>query len=180
MFKLLAIDKGISQETRAAWAKQIEARAEDVLASHYERILDWADKYANGTGDKYCYVYGLVRNDGSKHACAVLEISHARPRSKEPYLKVLSVYLEPNLDLGDEDKIGAVMLGEIGAILAYSLTESLRLTVKEHPSTVLKVYARSDYAKGFFEALTAQLMQKGSIPGLNLVVQGRWLVFNKE
>lgn len=178
MYRLISVNKDLADRTRSKWSEQIAARSSGILITHYERILDWADKFVTGKGDKDCFIYGLVCNDGSKHACAILEISHALPNSRKPWLKVLSVYLEPDLDVGDQDSVKSDILGRISGILGYSLVESLKLTVKAHPSNTLKVYARSDFAKGFFEALAAEVMRSDEIPGLRLSVQGRWLVFD--
>lgn len=149
----------------------------NILVSHYERILDWADKHASGKNDKNCYVYGLVCDKEDGHACAILEIAHARPGSDDPWLKVLSVYLEPRLDIGEMDVRNTDDIATIGEIMAHALTKSLGLTLKEHPSSKLKVYARTDLELNVFQFVAAEAA-KDDLGGMVISIHGRWLEFS--
>jgi len=178
MYQLQSISTELVDHTNAAWNAQIAVCGEDIFISHYEMVMDWAKKYADGQGDDGCHVYGLVA-DGADYACAYLELSHAGKHLNEPWLKVLAVYIEPALDVNNQDANQEDLLDKITDILGYSLVESLRLTMGEHPSSKLKVYAKTDDHLGFFQAMAASARKSGQIPGLKVSTHGRWLVFEK-
>lgn len=176
MYTLKKVDLALAVATREVWTTQAsEVEDENVLWGHYARILDWTDKYAAGRGDQHAHVYGLTCNDMA-HACAVLELAHAKPHSDNPWLKILSVHMQPALDLERSN----LDITQAADVYSYALGESLRLTFTDLPSTTLKVYARTDMEEGFFRVIAARLMSDERISGLNLAVQGRWLVFSKD
>ncbi|WP_420456632.1 hypothetical protein [Rubrivirga sp.] len=167
----------LASRTKEEWEKQIEAfeRDEDVLlASMYEARLAFASKHKD-TGP-YGFHYGIVA-EGKDYAQAVIEVTHKRVR--EPQLKLLQITLEPHLDLDNRD--GAVIAApEEGLqLLVSSITAALRLTFTDHPSLVLKIYARTDYMRAFL-AQVAEVLSRDETPipeGLYIEWEGRWLLF---
>lgn len=171
MYQLLKIDEKILADTITEWRKQIADSSGDLLATRYERILDWAQKHVDGNRDENTYVYALVHNNSPNVACALLDLSHAQPRSNAPWLKVLDITVEPRLDVNDTPDIAT-----LSAIAAAAIVETLELTFKEHPSTQLKVYGDSPLTKDFLEGIAGAMA-----PKLNISVSGhrKWLVIDK-
>lgn len=178
MHTLIAVNPDIATATRVEWGQQI-AGLMGISPPHYERILDYVDKYANGNGEQHTYVYALVKKD-TTYAAAILEVTHARPNAIEPWLKLLSIHLAPRFDLDATEQLDAELVNEIAVLLGLALTESVRLTFKDHPSTKLKVYGRTDFFMGFFEHIIAGLGNVLQPNGLDVCKQGRWLVFTKR
>lgn len=168
-FDFRKIDNKILTATAQIWEQQIDASDSDILPIHYFKTLEWARRHANGEVDPDCYVYALT-DKGKDNARAILDISHARPKSNEPWLKVLSITVEPRLDAANNPPSS-----ELGDIASHSLVESLGLTF-QYPSKQLKVYGNSPLTRDFLEGIAVSMKQ---IPGLTVTVHGPWLVIDK-
>src|ERR1700732_1162753 len=85
-YSLVKFDADSLAETRKGWEKQLKEHSKELLASDFERILDWAEKHAsydaNSTG---AYAYGVF-NGSSKSAEAIVEIAYRKEGKK--WLKV--------------------------------------------------------------------------------------------
>lgn len=179
-FSAKSFDSTISQRTQKAWETQIADFSTDedvVLIGEYRRILSSLLKHNNDTDDGF--IYALV-DDSKGYAQAILEIVHAGQHSRAPWLKLLSIYLEPRLDVDRRSNgINLAVIREASVLLAEAITNALTLTFTDHPSNQLKVYGRSDHMKGFLEFIASDL-DESIAQGLAIEMQGRWLVFNKQ
>lgn len=174
MFEIQKFTQELLDATRDEWCKQAKQVEGDVLLTHYVRMMDWVQKVLDGECDNYIYAYALVRESSPDIACAILDISHALPNSDKPWLKVLNICIEPELD-------AAVSLGEnmivMGGIVAASIVESLGLTFEDHPSTQLKVHAVNPLTVEFLEGVTSVNIDDKM--GLKVTTHGGWLVIDK-
>lgn len=172
-YQFQKIDQTVLDATREEWTRQIESNEGDLVPGHYYRILDWSESHLEGRGAQNTYIYCLTRAKAPLVACAILEISHARPKSNDPWLKVLSIHVEPDLDTGD----GEINLGELAKITSRSIIESLGLTFAQHPSSQLKVYASGSLTVKFIEGVSSVTLD--SQDKLKISTHGNWLVVDK-
>ncbi len=175
MFQLKRFDADIASATRKEWCHQAEKYPGEVMVSSYERLLDWVDCVVAGQ-ENTTFAYALVREKQPDQACAILELSHARPASTEPWLKVLSIHIEPTLEV-------AANLGEIqkdlAKVVSNAVTESLGLTFNHYPSTKLKVYARTPLTIAFLEGV-AYFIELNTDMNIEVTVHGNWLIIDKK
>ena len=174
MFQLKQFDTDLALETRKSWCAQAQKYPGDVMVSSYERLLDWVDNVVSGE-DNATFAYGLVREGQDGQACAILEFSHARPNSSEPWLKVLSIHIEPDLEVAANS--GEIQK-DLANVVSNAVTESLGLTFQQYPSTQLKVYARTPLTIAFLEGV-AYFIELNSQMNIEVTAHGNWLVINK-
>nr|VFJ42317.1 MAG: hypothetical protein BECKFW1821A_GA0114235_100177 [Candidatus Kentron sp. FW] len=170
MLKFLEMDKSLLTSTRRDWEEQLNRDPGEFLPGRYLSILDWTTKCVDGVGDHNTYAYAIVDDSKPDSARAILELSHARPNSDSPWLKVLSIHLEPNLDVSEND-VDISIMAEI-SILA--LRECLGLAFSTHPSDTLKVYAGTPLSLKFLRGLSEPLKDVG----INVSTHRNWLVLS--
>ena len=179
-FQMGPLEGDVAEATEKHWLEQMEdfTEPEDiVLLSNYERLLDWTLKHTNGKDDGL--VYGLVNPDRG-YAQAIVELTHARPHSNSPWLKLLDIHLEPRLDVDNREEINSEYYKEVFAVLTATITLSLGKTFNDHPARQLKVYGRTSEMRGLFDAFVAISNEENiPVPNLRVKRQGRWLVFDK-
>jgi len=185
-YEFMEITEDLLNGTREEWLDQIsaiESNGESILVSAYEQTLDWAEKNLNTRNTKDVCTYTLKRTDDI-HACAILELSHARKETDTPWLKLLNIRMEPQLDIDQREQITTEGLFEAYKVLGASIVNSLELTFTRMKSKQLKIYARTDEMLGLFDGTLAGLSEeKQEIIkdiGFKLRKEARWLVFDKE
>ncbi len=65
----------------------------------------------------------------------------------------------------------------INAIFVAAVVGTIALTSEAHPSRTTKLYGRSGTLRAFLKDFGAYFQEKGGIEGLEVAVEGRWLVF---
>ena len=178
-YNLEALEGEVARRTKERWEQQVAEFAEpeaQITANRYERLLEWAIAHANDTDDGY--VYGLVHEDEG-YAHAILTLTHARPKSKNAWLKVLEVRLEPQLDDDVRDSLDAAYYGRAYDILSASILLSLEKTFRDHPAKQLKVYGRSPEMQRLFDFFVF-VSEKREDFVYKVQKQGKWLVFDKQ
>lgn len=177
MYTLKQFDADLASSTRKDWCAQAKLHPGEVMVSSYERLLDWVDDITiagdNGNGDTYAY--GLVNDKKTNSACAILELSHARPNSDAPWLKVLSIHIEPRLEVNANE--GGVNK-DLALVVSHAISESLDLTFNHYPSTQLKIYARTPLTIEFLGSV-AYFIELNSGMNIEVTAHGNWLVINK-
>jgi len=158
----------IAAETRDEWLKQIERDPSEFVHGRYIRILDWANNLAENS-EENLYAYAITSGTNKNHAHAILELSHARPQSDAPWLKVLSIHVEPDLDVS-RMPADIQMLADISVL---AIKECLRLAFTAHKSETLKVYAEEPISLPFLQWITAPLSKE-----LTISTHNRWLVLS--
>lgn len=172
MFLFKALNKDLLDSTKQAWEEQIKSSIGDIYQQHYERILDWALRLIEGDTNSDTHMYALFPEAEENVACALLELSHARPSSDSPWLKVLNITVAPKYDVQNDHHI----ISDLASIAARAVTESLGLTFEQYPSRQLKVYASTPLTLAFLEGVSATMA--GNI-GINVTTHGNWLVIDK-
>nr|VFK13122.1 MAG: hypothetical protein BECKLFY1418C_GA0070996_100269 [Candidatus Kentron sp. LFY] len=168
MLEFLEMNNSLLTSTRRDWMAQIERNPAEFLVGRYLSILDWTSKCIQSNGDENTYAYAIIDSDRPNSARALLELSHARPNSDSPWLKVLSIHLEPNLDVSEND-VDISIMAEISVL---ALKECLKLAFSTHPSDTLKVYAGTPLSLKFLRGLCEPLKDLG----VNISTHRNWLV----
>lgn len=174
-YKLQPFDAASVKATRLDWERQLQKKQEDLFSADFLRFLDWVDThmdYADG-GDEGL-AYGIFR-DGSKHAVAIVDVVYSKRGTK--WLKMMGVNLSPDLYLrltGDNDDFVEVL-----DVYQEAVFGTLALT-SVHKSNTVKLYGRSGTLLAFLKALAGHTKPKLASLGINVTVEGRWVVFRKK
>lgn len=167
-FELRPFSRKSLEETRAKWEKQLKSHQGEVMPTEYTRLLDWAARnMAYETGETFAY--GVFPR-GEAAAVAIAEILYTRAQRK--WLKFLNLTLSPEYDVGLASD--APDLIAIGHVFAAAISGTVGLT-RVHKSRVTKLYGRSGTMLSFLKGLSAHL-QANQIEGVEVTVEGRWLV----
>lgn len=174
MYSFTPFTDELIQQTRDYWCQQAKEHPAEVMVSVYERLFDWVAKLISND-DSNTHAYVLAREASPNEPCAIVELSHARPDSTAPWLKVLSIHIEPRLEVAASK---GENLQELAHVVAYAVVESLGLTFQEYPSTQLKVYASTPLTISFLEGV-AGFIDLDDVDSLRVSAQGNWLVIDK-
>ena len=158
------------EQTTANWMQQIEESDLEVPKSRFLQVLNFAKQIAKKeVGNDDAFSYAVVDESNPRVAKALLDITHARKKSHSPWLKVVQIRLEPSLDAAGTtfDPRAA------SKIVGVALVEAFGLTLANHPSKELKVYAEHPIDRGFLEALAANM---APLDGIEVSAHGNWLV----
>lgn len=171
-------------KTREVWLNQVEDINQDdntVLPSNYERVLDWFEKTVASDDEPYARPHAVVtESNGADYARALLKITYAQNRSR-PFLKLLEIHLEPNLDLDGREHLDSSARREARRIVSSALVKSLEFTFESLPSSKLKVYGRTEQMRALYDFSIDSLEETGALPdGLTVNREGAWLVFDKS
>ncbi|MBF0621517.1 MAG: hypothetical protein HQL54_06280 [Magnetococcales bacterium] len=170
------VDNKIISSTRKQWEKQIEAHSEDIYHTPYLMALDWAEKIANGKGEKDSYAYALISRN-NQEVIALLEVLHAKRGSlrENNWLKLMQIHAKPDLDqyLVEFDEAHA-------DILSHAIVHCLELSISEYPSKELKIYPRQNMSREFI-LYSARLRKKQlalalGVHEIDVSSHGNWIV----
>lgn len=180
MFKHIPItDQKLWENTLSQWKEETLSFGDDgvFLASDIEQRLNGLKQQTER--EKHFYCYFLVR-DGAEFASSLLEISHAMPKSKSAWLKLLSITIRPSLIYAADGD--AANFKEAFTVLAFSITHAMELMFREHKSKELKIYGRTPEMVYFFKAIvsTGQLDTVLDTLGVDARLEGRWLVLSRD
>lgn len=171
--KLQQFDTTKFDATEKEWRRQIQAHKKDVLATEYERILAWAGDHMDyGKGGSENFVYGIFQN-GSGHAIAVVDMIYQRAARK--WLKLMDLHLCPSMDLSFGTQ--AIDIQELSSIYAAAVVGTVQLTSTIYRTKVTKLYGRSGTLLAFLKGIGTYIANNAKVPGLEVNIEGRWLVF---
>lgn len=179
MFKHVGInDKKTWDFTLSKWKKEVRVLGDEgvFLALDIEKrflgLKQLAGKESNVHG------YFLVKK---KNTCAssLLEVAHALPNFKKPWLKLLQITLRPSLLPASN---GGKVSEEAAKVLVNSVSHAIDLIYKEHPSSELKVYGRTLEMKALFDCMveSPDLIKQMDNIGLGVKTEGNWLIILKK
>ena len=85
------------KQTEIGWDKQLKKHSKELLASEFERILEFAKAHAVYTGNPGAsYAYGIFAV-GEDEAIAIAELIYQRSAGK--WLKLLNLHVCPAVDI---------------------------------------------------------------------------------
>ncbi|MFV8643886.1 hypothetical protein [Ralstonia pseudosolanacearum] len=174
-FELLQFSQETLVSTRQVWRGHIESY--EMFDLEYQRVLDAAASqidYAHPPNGSPM-AYGVFQS-GAADASAIVSIVYTpRPGPSRGWLKMLEVSLSPQYDelviSGDMQKYRDVLLVFAAAI---SGTLNLRGT---HRSKVVKLYGRNESMLKLLAGVGEGI--RGVTTGINVSMQGRWLVISE-
>jgi hypothetical protein len=174
-FRLKPFDANTWARTRAEWARQLSEHEGEIMASEWERILEWAGRCLNyGNATEATFAYGIFR-EGAEFAEAIVEIVYQRSAKK--WLKLLNLYVCPSIDLTFAQALDIKTLVPIYAAAVFG---TVQLTSTAHPTRVSKLYGRSGTLLTFLSDVCAYIGQDADLValGVKVRIEGRWLVFS--
>lgn len=179
-FKFIAgVDAGLFGSTRGEWESQLAANPGNVSKPYYDASLDFLSRFMSGlvaSADGGMGVCGVVE-DGNPHASALIVVSHARPNSNKSFLKMLDMYVQPNLNLANAGPNYA----QLAWISATAILGCLRMTDHEYPSKQLKIHAQFPLDKEFLTAVQTAMLSDPELSELfDVEMHPNWLVITKK
>jgi hypothetical protein len=171
-FKQISADE--LEVAKTEWMHYVEEHIEDVSLSFYEGCFASCGLHVdgNGAGDGRTAIYGVVPHDGGT-PYALVSLAYARPQSPDAWLKVLSIYVEPSLNVAVEEPD----ISKLAWIAATAIVGSIGLTYNEMPAKELKVWANVPMTKEF---LTAVSTATRLTDNFDISSHGNWLVIRKR
>ena len=171
-FDFRLVDDECFEHTRAAWMEYAEANPEKVSTLTYEGFLHSCHAHrASPSGDGKNALYGVFEQ-GNDAACALVNVTHARPKSTSPWLKVLAIYVEPHLDVSTSEP----NIEKLAWIAATAITGTIGLSYDEMPADEVKIWANVPMTKEFLTAVSTALFEGR----LEVSSHGNWLVVTKN
>jgi hypothetical protein len=162
--------------TEQHWMSYVDANSENVNRVFYESCFTHSRGHMQDgqSGDSKAALYGVFDDiNGVKTAVALVHLVHARPQSQQPWLKMLSVYVEPMLDAANNDPD----INKLAWIAATIVVGAFELTFKVMPAKELKIWSNVPMTKEFLTAVSTALFNDH----LEFSVHGNWFVVrNRE
>jgi hypothetical protein len=180
-FKFVSpVDTALFEATKIAWQKQLEDNLGNISAPYYEAGLAYCELVAAG---KSAFADGsgclcAVVEDDNQSASALLVVSHAKPKSDNAFLKMLDVFVQPNLNLADTEP----KYPELAWIAAVAIIGCLGLTYADYPSRQLKMHTAFPLDNAFMIGLTTAIFRDDSnwAENYELSAHGSWVVLTKK
>jgi hypothetical protein len=179
MYEFEKVDVTRLNATKTAWMKFAADHSSVVSVSFYEGCFATCHGHIEVTisiGENASAIYGVFVRDGDKTiAAALVSVMHARPKGPDAWLKVLSVYVEPSLNVADQEPD----LNKLAWIAATAILGALDLTYEAMPSNELKVWANVPMTKTFLTSVSTVLF-KDAHDKFDVSSHGNWLVVKKN
>jgi len=173
------VDRDLFDRTRADWEAQIAANPASTSRTTYTAWLDFFDRELNGQanlGDGDGCLCAVVERQSGK-AVALLSVVHARAKSDSPYLKMLDLHVQPELNLSDAEP----NYDELAWVAAHAIVGCLDLTYAEFPSQQLKLLTAVPLDKEFMGKIATAIFGQGEIAQhYELGRHGNWIVVTKR
>ena len=179
MFKHVTIkDEKLFENTLIQWKKDATTFGEFgiFLESEVEQRLLGLKHQITKEADFHCYF--LVK-DGEDFASSLIEVSHAMPRSENPWLKLFNITLRPYLLPSIDGNVNN--LTDTLRVITFSITHTLELMFKDHEAQKLKIFGRTTEMIIYFQIVAegGHLDEILDILHLEAKIEGRWLVLSK-
>lgn len=163
-------------QTREDWLSQIHSDP-NIYGSTYFSFLDWV--VARVEHPEYeqsdYYFYGLHFQDSPEKASVILEVSHARPNSNAPWLKILRIRTEPVLSPDATDYDDKKNIAAIGS----AFVRGMHLAHHDaHPTEKVKFHAENEQMLSLFR-LMAGSREFQELP-FSMRVYRKWLEISWE
>lgn len=171
------VDLELFNKTKARWEAQLKANPTNVSETFYSAAIENCERHVREEvelGDGDGCVAGVVGDDG--YAKALFIISHARGRSTAPDLKLLTLYVEPDLNAADRDPD----IPQLATIAAIAIVGCLEMTYTTFPAKQLKIFTAIPLDKDFLQSIMTASFSRGQLKGkFRVSSHGNWLVAEK-
>ena len=178
--RLYELDNKAVQEIRAKWMETVSKAGahRDVFEAEYTQLFERIA--VGGLGSlKECLNkewFAAIRDDGGR-CWALTEMVHTQ-RGTARWVKLMDIYLAPEIEMAPDTADNAQKRLEA---FTSALTGVFELTKGIKGVDAVKVYGRTEtlltFLRGMHGALSG-IMSMGTITGIDVSIEGRWLVFN--
>lgn len=174
-----SVDQHLFDRTRGAWDAQLKANPENTSEPLYAANLAYVERVIKGevlTADGGGCVCAVMEN-GNEFASALIVVSHAKAKSDNPHLKMLNLYVQPDLNLADSEPNYV----ELAWIASTAIIGCIGLTYEAYPSKELKIYSAFPLDREFLTRLsTAMMTDRNLSENFEVSMHGNWLVVSKK
>ncbi|MET3652461.1 hypothetical protein [Dyella japonica] len=174
-FEFRQVDANCLNATEAHWLQYADNNPENVNRPFYDGCFSACKAHlaGNQAGDSKTALYGVFDDiNGVKTAVALVNLVHARPQSASPWLKMVSVYVEPMLDVANNEPD----IKRLAWIAAVTIVGAFELTFRVMPARELKIWANVPMTKEFLTAVSTALFDDA----FELSTHGNWIVVRKR
>lgn len=176
--KLMQFEHDGFDQIKGAWLEELDPNAHEVFLAEYEQLFSliedncaWGDLKSQFNKP----VYQSVADDHGK-SWAIVEIVQSK-RGSEVWVKMMDITMCPKIEV--EQDSGDTASQRLRVFIA-ALMGIFRLTGDIDRANTVKVYGRTDllvtFLRGMHSAITT-ITSLGTIPGITVSIEGRWLVF---
>ena len=175
--ELTVIDKDMFRATREAWLASASRSTHEAFLAEYEQLFDVIEE-GDGIGSlegrlNVAIYYGILDNGVVKALVQMLQSE----RGSDIWIKMTDIHMCPEIEL--EVDIAASTADRL-RVFTTALLGVFALTKQVARADTIKVYGRTDalitFLRGMHDAL-AVMSSLGNMPGINVSIEGRWLVF---
>lgn len=175
--ELTIIDTKMLHETRRAWLASATHSTHEAFLAEYEQLFDVIEEGASIgplNGRLNVPIYYGVHDKGVLKALVQMVQSQ---RGSDIWIKMTDLYMCPEIELEvDTEASTADRL----SVFTTALLGVFALTKQVDGADTIKVYGRTEalvtFLRGMHDAL-AVFSSLGNMPGINVSIEGRWLVF---
>lgn len=168
--EFVQLDEKRLDEVSEDWLSQADSHPSEVLRFDYEAVLAQMRRtITHMDGASACGVY----DDERDTMPALLVLQHAREGFEDSWLKMLQIYLEPELDAAVWSETAD--LGRLGEIVTAAALGGWEATFETYPSSELKIRGRDTLALEFLSGVLAD-NEKLSERHVIVRTHGRWVI----
>ncbi len=176
--KFCALGKEQVKELKDVWLGMVSADEHEVFAAEYQQLFDGIEA-TEGYGEldqryNMAIFFGVMDDEGK--CWALVELVQSR-RGRSVWIKMMDVYLSPELEMAGDTEVSTdkrLNVFKVALLSIFSLTGSVS------GADTVKVYGRTDAIFSFLRGMhdTIALMTSlGTLQGIQVSIEGRWLVF---
>lgn len=163
---------------KSDWLAPLADAEHEVYLADYQQLFAMIES-ANGIGDidgrtNVPVHYAVRLEDGACHA--LVQIVQSK-RGSEVWIKVLDIFLAPSIDLAPDDESNTQLRLKV---FREALKGIFGLTAASRLADTIKVYGRTDalvtFLRGMHDSFSV-MASLGTIKGIEVSIEGRWLVF---
>lgn len=160
-------------EAREEWLSQADAHSMEVSQFDYVAILNQLRDHHSETA--HASVWAVI-DDEKASTVALTVLQHAQPGSDSPWLKMLYIYLQPDLDVAaGNDEADLKQLARIASVAVVGAYDA---TFKAYPSNTLKVMGRNPLDARFLGGVLGE-NQALANAGIEVKERGAWIFLEK-
>lgn len=182
MYRFDKVEAAQLTQIQSAWMAYATDNPSNVSLSFYEGCFATCMKHADGSmevGDGASAIYGVfpieAADADSSECAALVAMTHAGKNSDQPWLKVQTMYVEPALNVADQEPD----FGKLAWIAATAVIGSLALTYEDMPANELKIWATVPMTKEFLTSVSTALL-KDHADKFDVSGHGNWLIVRKK
>lgn len=164
------------------WIGLLDGNADSVIRAEFIQLFNIIKSTGCWDNIKDCFnrpIYSCIVDDDSKE-WGIVEIVLSKNGSSSIWIKMLDIHLSPEIELSNETEDSTKKRLEVFRAALLGIFE---LTKNIENATTVKVFGRTDslvsFLRGMHDAFSV-FTTLGTIKGIKVSIEGRWLVFSYE